>query len=140
MNDEPKQIIVVRKDLNMNVGKIISQAAHASMAALLSCGSISYSSDGLGGNRYPISYDIDLKYSALQKWLEGSFTKICVSVNSEQELLDIYNQALNAGLICSLIEDAGRTVFNGVPTKTCCAIGPAYPEQVNPITGHLLLY
>ena len=30
-----KQIIVVRKDLNMRKGKIAAQAAHASMAVLL---------------------------------------------------------------------------------------------------------
>ena len=31
MNQEPKQVIVVRKDLNMRKGKMISQGSHASM-------------------------------------------------------------------------------------------------------------
>ena len=32
MEKEAKQIIVIRKDLNMRKGKMISQGAHASMA------------------------------------------------------------------------------------------------------------
>ena len=45
----------------------------------------------------------------------------------------------NAGLLCSLIQDAGLTEFDGVPTYTCCAIGPNWDEDVNKITGHLKL-
>jgi PTH2 family peptidyl-tRNA hydrolase len=75
----------------------------------------------------------------LGQWLEGRFTKVCVSVDSEQELIDIYEQAKSAGLLCSIITDAGLTEFNGVPTKTAVAIGPAYPEEVDPITRHLKL-
>src|SRR6266404_3081426 len=33
--------------------------------------------------------------------------KICVSVNSESELLKLHQQALDAGLITALIQDAG---------------------------------
>ena len=38
-----------------------------------------------------------------------------------------------------LITDAGLTEFNGVPTKTCLALGPDYPENIDPITGNLKL-
>ena len=31
-----KQVIVLRKDLNMRKGKMVAQGAHASMAAILS--------------------------------------------------------------------------------------------------------
>jgi PTH2 family peptidyl-tRNA hydrolase len=131
---EPKQVIVIRKDLNMRKGKIAAQSAHASMAAVLK------ESEKIIENDYSrvinISYNIA---SPLGQWLEGRFTKVCVSVDSEQELIDIYEQAKSAGLLCSIITDAGLTEFNGVPTKTAVAIGPAYPEEVDPITRHLKL-
>lgn len=112
-----KQIIVIRKDLNMRKGKMIAQGAHASLAATLQ----------------------NLDHPNVKKWLSGSFTKIAVGVDSETELMNIYEKALNANLIAAIITDAGRTEFNGVPTKTCIAVGPATSEQLEPITGHLKL-
>src|SRR5574343_435379 len=104
-----KQVIVVRKDLNMRKGKMIAQGSHASMKAILDL----MSKDD---NSMNLSFDAG---SAIKDWLEGRFTKICVSVNSESELDAIYNSAKERGLICSMIVDAGLTEFNGVPTKTC---------------------
>lgn len=72
-------------------------------------------------------------------WLEGLFKKIVVSVDSEQDLDDIYSQAKAAGLPCSLIVDSGLTEFNGVPTKTCVAVGPGPDGLVDSITGGLKL-
>ena len=40
---------------------------------------------------------------------------------------------------CALITDAGKTEFHGVATKTCCAVGPAWAEDVDAITGALPL-
>jgi PTH2 family peptidyl-tRNA hydrolase len=54
-------------------------------------------------------------------------------------LIDVINKAKEVGLITSLITDAGHTEFNGVPTITCGAVGPAYPDQLKDITGHLPL-
>lgn len=80
-----------------------------------------------------------LSGSAMDIWLTGAFTKICVYVNSEQELKDVYQKAKDAGLLCSIIEDNGQTEFHGVPTFTAVAIGPHLPEQLDPITGKLPL-
>lgn len=128
-NNEPKQVIVVRKDLNMRKGKIAAQAAHASMGALLNRAAPPYEGE----------IRINVEHVATREWLAGRFTKVCVSVGSEEELVDIYKKALAAGLNAKLIQDAGLTEFNGVPTLTCLAIGPDYPEQIDPITGHLSL-
>lgn len=76
---------------------------------------------------------------AMKAWLTDRFTKICVSVNSEAELLEKYNQAKEKGLVCSLVTDAGLTEFGGVPTITCCAIGPAWEDEVDEITKQLPL-
>lgn len=132
-NGEPKQVIVMRKDLNMRKGKMVAQGAHASMKAILNLGDFEHSKT---------SYDFiipDIDHNeALCKWLEGRFTKVCVSVDSEEELLSIYNAAAN--IKCrAIIEDSGLTEFGGVKTLTCAAIGPAYPDEIDKITGHLKL-
>lgn len=127
----PKQIIVVRKDLNMRKGKIAAQAAHASLGAILDLAQLDPTTNQLC---------IDLNNPSLKEWIyNGSFTKICVYVDSEQELIDVFDKAKNANLIAKLITDSGRTEFNGIPTKTCCAIGPCDPTLLVNITGHLPL-
>lgn len=131
----PKQVIVMRKDLKMPRGKIGAQAAHASNAVLLAAMDKVFESGNT--EKWMLEFRKD---SPLGLWLNGSFTKVVVAVNSEQELSDIYDQAGAAGLMVSKIVDNGLTVFNGQPTWTCIAIGPAKPSQVDPITGHLPLY
>lgn len=126
-----KQVIVMRKDLNMRKGKMIAQGAHASMAALLNRSVID-------GNNNSLLTGIPVG-SPLKDWIEGRFTKICVGVDSEDELIEIYNKAMELGFICSMITDAGLTEFGGVPTKTCCAIGPEWSNEIDLITGHLKL-
>jgi len=130
---EAKQVIVIRKDLNMRKGKIAAQAAHASLKIILDM--MEHRRHGLV-TRWALYVAED---TPLAEWLNGRFTKICVSVDSEQELLDIYNKALNAKLSVALITDAGLTEFNNVPTKTCIAIGPDWPDKIDAITGHLKL-
>lgn len=126
----PKQVIVMRKDLNMRKGKMIAQGSHASMKVLLDC-QITTASNGTER-----VYEVT---EAMRDWLEGKFTKICLSVDSECELESIYQAAKTANIPCAMIVDSGATEFNGVPTKTCIAIGPDYPEVIDPITGHLKL-
>jgi PTH2 family peptidyl-tRNA hydrolase len=124
---EHKQVIVVRKDLGMRKGKMIAQGAHASMGAIL----------GLAkreGDSLVIPLD-----PRVEPWLCGRFKKIAVSVNSEAELLALHAKAKNAGIVCSLIQDAGLTEFGGVPTYTAVGIGPDDGERIDGITGELPL-
>jgi PTH2 family peptidyl-tRNA hydrolase len=72
-------------------------------------------------------------------WLQGLFTKVCLQVKTEDEILDIVAKAKAAGLPCALIEDSGLTEFGGVKTVTCCAIGPAAAADIDLITGQLPL-
>ena len=123
----------MRKDLGMRKGKMISQGAHASMKVFF---------DRM---RKKDKYQYMLNLPACElgeemaRWIDSIFTKITCGVKSEEELLDIYNKAKEAKLPCSLIQDAGKTEFKGVPTNTCCAIGPANEEAINKITGELSL-
>jgi PTH2 family peptidyl-tRNA hydrolase len=127
-----KQVIVMRKDLNMRKGKMVAQGAHASMKVMME--KMSDARDMIG----PRSKFVIFTPEELE-WVEGIFTKICVSVNSEQELLDVYNKAKEAGLNCALIRDNGLTEFGGVPTLTCCAVGPNASEKIDAVTGGLPL-
>jgi PTH2 family peptidyl-tRNA hydrolase len=125
---EAKQVIVMRKDLGMRKGKMIAQGAHASLKVLTD-------------RRRAVdehSYTIELT-PALAAWLTGRFTKVCVSVDSEAALDAVVERARAAGVPVALIVDAGKTEFHGVPTKTCCAVGPAWADEVDAITGELPL-
>ena len=115
-----KQVIVVRQDLNMRVGKIAAQSAHAAMLFLVD---------------RPARELNDLE----QAWLARGMTKICLRVESDVELLDVMAAARAAGLTVHSVTDAGRTAFDGVPTLTCCAIGPNEADRIDRITGNLPL-
>ena len=121
-----KQVIVMRKDLGMRKGKMVAQGAHASIAFLT------------GRIKGGLKLDSTLT-EAERDWIDTSFLKVCVGVNSEEELIDIHRAAFEAGMVSCLITDAGFTEFNGVPTNTCVAIGPDWNERVDAITGHLKL-
>lgn len=129
----PKQVIVMRTDLSMRKGKMIAQGAHASLKVIL---------DLLAWSKeeplppWSASLEVDVPMFV---WMTESFTKVCVGVGSEAELVAVYEAAKAAWLPCALIEDSGRTEFHGVVTKTCCAVGPAWPDDIDPITGHLKL-
>ena len=117
-----KQVIVMRKDLNMRKGKMVAQGSHASIAFLTR------------------KLEKNENLTELQKkWLDDSFVKVCVGVDSEQELLAINDKAIALGLECHLVTDKGLTEFNGIPTITCLAIGPDFSEKIDSITGYLKL-
>lgn len=71
----------------------------------------------------------------VEEWILGSFAKVVLQADSEQQLLDIHNAAKEAGLMSHLITDSGFTEFHGVPTHTAVAIGPDYAENIDKITG-----
>jgi peptidyl-tRNA hydrolase, PTH2 family len=127
-----KQVIVIRKDLNMRKGKMCAQASQASMKVFFDRMSSHIASDG---RRVTEMILPDLMYD----WVNGIFTKIVVSVNSETELLEIYNQAKQRKIPCCLIRDSGLTEFNNIPTFTAVAIGPDDSDAIDVITGHLPL-
>jgi PTH2 family peptidyl-tRNA hydrolase len=128
--DPIRQMLIIRKDLKMRRGKEIAQMAHASMGIFFR------RMERIGdSNEYRIVMTDDMV-----AWKEGVFAKVCLQVNSEEELLAVYAKAEAAGLPCILIEDRGLTEFHGVLTRTCVALGPARKSQLDPITGDLPLY
>ena len=120
----------------MRKGKMVAQGAHASMAAILEDAEFEDFDWGHGDPTPTMSVPIT---PDIRAWLTGLFTKICVSVDSEEELIAVYDKAKAAGLPCSLIKDSGLTEFGGIPTYTAVAVGPGLLAQVNLVTGHLKL-
>ena len=115
----------------MRRGKEIAQGSHASMAFLINR---MRSFAGVAGD-----VTLALKPSELH-WITKGMAKVCLKVNSEEELLECHARAREAGIESHLIRDSGKTEFDGVPTLTACAIGPDDPDSIDRITGELTLY
>jgi peptidyl-tRNA hydrolase, PTH2 family len=128
--DLPKQVIVMRNDLNMRKGKMIAQGSHAAMMFLV---------EPLLAAARDAEHAFRVNAEAWEWLASARMSKICVRVDSEAELLEIAAKAGAAGLLVHVITDAGLTEFGGVPTRTCAAIGPASASSIDPITGHLKL-
>ena len=109
-------VIVMRNDLKMSKGKTAAQAAHAAV----SCAFAAKKKDPKN----------------LDKWLSEGQKKVVVKVNSEKELFEVKAMADAAGLINSVITDAGRTEI-APGTVTCIGIGPAPESAIDKITGDL---
>ncbi len=120
--EEMKQVIAIRADLKMSKGKTAVQAAHAAVEAVLSIID--------SGNTMWLGW--------LRVWRSQGQKKIAVRVANEQELLEVYREALRLGLPASLIADAGLTELPP-GTRTASAIGPAPSRLVDRVTGHLRL-
>lgn len=135
-----KQVIVVRKDLKMKGGKLGPQVAHASNAAIFKLFDVNTEDEFVNTWKLYLPKDHPACNWMIEQYTTSAkFTKICLAVNSESELFDIYNKAKAAGLLCSIIQDSGKTTFNGVPTYTCVGIGPDFVDKIDVVTGHLPL-
>jgi PTH2 family peptidyl-tRNA hydrolase len=128
-----KQVLVMRNDTGMNVGKTTAQGAHGSLGAFLprETTKLTPQPDGTVKLEAIISADA-------AAWFQELSVKIVVSVPSEQALIDVFQCAKAAGLPCVLIRDAGLTHF-AEPTLTAVGIGPADASLIDPITRGLPL-
>lgn len=113
-----KQVIVVRKDLRMGVGKLVSQACHACLEASEE------------------AKKRDLK--AWKIWHGEGAKKAVVKVDSLKELLELEKKAGRLGIPKALIVDRGLTQ---IPpnTPTVLGIGPGKEAPIDEITGDLKL-
>jgi len=63
---------------------------------------------------------------------------VCVKCDTEDELVAVARAAKAAGVVHSLITDAGRTQI-AAGSRTVCGLGPAPVSTLDDITGHLKL-
>lgn len=110
-----KQVIVVRTDLRMSVGKLAAQACHASVSALL-----------------------EAQAEDVGKWLNEGQTKVVLQVSSEDALVALQERCSASAVAHALISDAGRTEL-AQGTLTALGVGPATAERVDAVTGALSL-
>jgi peptidyl-tRNA hydrolase, PTH2 family len=113
-----KQVIIIRTDIEMGVGKKVAQGCHAAVIAVEEARKMS-----------PDLY---------RTWFTEGQKKIALKVQSENELKDLYLAARHMHLPCSIVEDAGLTQLTP-GTITAAAIGPAKSIEIDKITGKLKL-
>ncbi len=111
-----KQVILIRRDLNMRRGKEIAQGSHASQEWFI------HRMRGVAGDfktgTRPYFFSEDEIW-----WMENGTKKV--------RKMDLSSH---------LIEDEGLTEFNGIRTLTAVAIGPNKSELIDQITKDLKLY
>ena len=115
---EFKQVIVVRKDLRMGVGKIATQVGHAAV----------------------LGVDKSKKFDKVwvKRWLSEGQPKIVVKVNSLKELIEIKSKAEKLMIPIVIVQDSGLTQIP-FGTVTCIGIGPAPSEIIDKVTSELKL-
>lgn len=110
---------IMRSDLEMDPGKLSSQAAHVSAACLIEFLS-----------KQPEYIE---EFRATGK----SGSRIVLLAKTEHKVLRAYNEAKELGLPCALFSDSDHILpphFTGDPVITGVGIGPCLREQAKPIT------
>ena len=110
-----KQVILVRKDLKMDKGKIAAQVAHASLGAYKKA---------------------DVK--DVIEWEAEGMKKVVVGAKNIKEFMIIKEKVKRANIPYSIIRDAGRTQTKP-GTVTTMGIGPVKEEIIDKITKNLKL-
>ena len=113
-----KQVVVVRKDLDMGTGKIAAQVGHACV---------------LGAERVRKSHP-----GWYTQWEQSGQEKVVVKVTSLEELEQVKKHAISLDLPWSEVTDAGHTQIEP-GTVTCISIGPAPEATVDKVTKDLKL-
>ncbi len=116
--DDVKQVIVVRKDLKMGVGKTAAQCAHAAM----------------------LSYTEALKKdkAIVNAWLQSGQKKIVLEGDDEKMLEKLYKAFQYENVPCALVNDAGLTQLPP-GTTTALGIGPDIAAKIDKFTKPLKL-
>jgi len=115
---EYKQVIILRTDLGMSVGKLVAQACHACMDA--------------------VEETKRSRHDAWRRWRDEGAKKVVLQVDSLEELQELAVAAEKLDLSHALIQDRGLTE---IPpgTYTALAIGPDKSSLVDRVTGELKL-
>ncbi len=109
-----KQALVLRTDLGMSTGKLISQACHASLKAYKKASSEERS-----------------------EWESGGQKKVVLDIGDD-DLLERFQRAKRNDVPAALVKDAGLTEIEP-GTETAIGIGPADESKIDSITGDLKL-
>ena len=148
-----KQIIIVRKDLQMSIGKICSQVSHASMAFLTNAIRndwskwVAYGDNEDGSDKIYYSAELTFDKDLFEQWINGEFTKCVLKAKNKSQLLKAKTLAEEMGMTenedffciydnCHTEltpEDNGRTL-------TCIGFKPMDSEVIDKIGKKYQLY
>jgi peptidyl-tRNA hydrolase, PTH2 family len=118
LDDEIKQAIIIRADIEMSKGKTAAQAAHASL--------MSY-------------FQVEKANKAIAKeWLDTGEKKIVLKVSDEESLTKLFKAFEFKKIPCALVSDAGLTQLPP-GTKTALGIGPWKGSEIDQFTKGLKL-
>jgi len=124
---ETRQVIIMRTDLDMSVGKMIAQGAHASEGALRE--------QIIAQQSTSISMD---DFTNMQNWNLTGRTKIVLGVGSLEKLQNLVKRAQDIGINTYVVKDEGRTELNE-PTVTCACLGVDTKQTIDRVTRRLRL-
>ncbi len=113
LENEIKQVIIIRIDITMGKGKQVAQGAHASLMS------------------YFEAERADKKIA--REWLDTGEKKIVLKTDSEETITKLFAAFKFKKIPCALVSDAGLTQ---IPpgTKTALGIGPWPSEEIDMFT------
>mgnify|MGYP004496288365 CR=1 len=150
-----RQLIIVRKDLNMSPGKLAAQVSHASMAFLSQAIRNSGSDQALSADTGEIeSYTVSLTIPAdiYEQWFMDIFTKTICEAKNRNQLMKAATMADELGLVEGrdyfLIRDRCLTELepeevgeDGIGrTLTCIGFRPLPDDTAHAISRKYQLY
>ena len=113
METQFKQVILVREDLELSIGKTAVQVAHGAVSA---------------------AEEARIRWKDWwRKWIDEGQCKVTLRVSSEDDLYKFEVIAKNEDLPSALIRDRGLTEIPS-GTVTCIAIGPTPANKIDKIT------
>ena len=143
-----KQIIIVRKDLDLSPGKLSAQVSHASMAFLTSQMRKHYELPEDGN----VKCSVTVTQGCFDDWINGIFAKVVLDAKNKNQLLKAKMMAEELSMVEGkdffLIKDCCLTELqpeefdeNGVGrTLTCIGFAPMPAEVIDQIGKKYQLY
>lgn len=118
MEEDLKQVIIIRSDIEMGKGKTVAQGAHASLMSYLET--------------------VKTHKDVADRWLKEGEKKIVLKIENEEKMRRLAEAFKFKGIPCALVSDAG---FTQLPpgTVTALGIGPWKGSDLNLFTSALKL-
>ncbi len=116
--EELKQVIIIRKDIEMGKGKTVAQGAHASLMSYLEA--------------------VRMDGKVASEWIDEGEKKIVLKAESEEVLRKLFEAFRYKKIPCALVTDAGLTELPP-GTVTALGIGPWKSKEIDLFTSGLKL-
>jgi PTH2 family peptidyl-tRNA hydrolase len=126
MENDIKQVIVVRKDLNLKKSKLAAYVSHASMKFLLE------NNESERGDEFTIKLSPEEAV-----WLKEGSSPLIFGINSETALRDMLFRAELDGIEVYPLFVESKEDFGGEKTLVCAAFGPSSFGEFTKIVSKL---